>query len=159
MTASDTAPHCPSPAQAERQHWLAVLARASRQELETALAGLHNVPDYQLLRPPEAGLLMVRGRAGGSGMRFNLGEVTVARCAIRTAHGVTGNGYVQGRDLRRAELVALFDALLQMPARQPALMAGVIGPLENAQAAARKARAERSKPTRVDFFTLVRGQD
>lgn len=159
MTTADTALDGPSTRQGKRRHWLAVLARASREELEAALPDRHALPDYQLLRPPEAGLMMVRGRAGGSGMRFNLGEVTVSRCVVRTSTGLTGHGYAQGRDLRRAELVALFDALLQSPAWQPALMADVISPLASMQAAARRTLAERSHSTRVDFFTLVRGND
>ena len=71
---------------------------------------------YRVLRGPEAGLVMVRGRAGGGGAPFNLGEMTATRCTVRTEAGFVGHAYVAGRNERQAELAALADALLQDPA-------------------------------------------
>jgi alpha-D-ribose 1-methylphosphonate 5-triphosphate synthase subunit PhnG len=101
---------------------------------------------------------MARGRAGGTGQRFNLGEITVTRCAVQGADGHIGHGYVAGRDKRKAELVASFDALLQAPDRRAALLARVVEPLATAQAATRSATARKAAATRVEFFTMVRGE-
>jgi alpha-D-ribose 1-methylphosphonate 5-triphosphate synthase subunit PhnG len=140
-----------------RQGWLAVLARAARAELETHWSETEH-PAITVLRPPEIGLVMARGRAGGTGQRFNLGEITVTRCSVRTAEGQIGHGYVSGRDKRRAELVASFDALLQAPRRHADLMARVVEPLARVQAHARAATAAKAAATRVEFFTMVRGE-
>jgi alpha-D-ribose 1-methylphosphonate 5-triphosphate synthase subunit PhnG len=139
-----------------RQRWLAVLARAATDQLEACWAATER-PECTLLRQPEVGLVMARGRAGGSGQRFNLGEITVTRCAVQSAEGHIGHGYVAGRDRRKAELVAAFDALLQAPERRAALLARVVEPLAAAQAEARAAQARKAAATRVEFFTLVRG--
>lgn len=143
---------------AARQRWLAVLARTSRQRLESAFAGLAPAPRYRVLKPAEAGLVMVRGRAGGTGARFNLGEMTVTRAAIALEEGPVGVGYVPGRDRRQAELVAVFDALLQLDDRRAQLMAALIEPQAAAMDAARATRAAKVAATRVSFFTMVRGE-
>src|SRR6201987_6509376 len=83
-----------SPSSATRRAWMAVLARTPRADLEAALErALQGVPPpaYDWLRPPESGLAMVRGRVGGSGDPFNLGEATVTRATLRMrAPGETG---------------------------------------------------------------------
>jgi alpha-D-ribose 1-methylphosphonate 5-triphosphate synthase subunit PhnG len=151
------------PEQAVRRRWMAVLARASTAELERAMpairTALGELPAYRLIRRPETGMAMVRGRAGGTGRAFNLGEMTMTRCTLRTADGLVGSAYVAGRSLRQAELAALLDALLQDPAHQAQLLALVVDPLARAQDLRRARRVERSAPTRVDFFTVVRGED
>ncbi len=136
-----------------RQHWMAVLARASGAELEAASAGL--LSPYTVLRGPEAGLVMLRGRAGGTGAAFNLGEATVARCTVRSGGGLVGHGWRLGRDLRAAELAAAIDAGLQDPARHPALQDAVVVPLAAAQAEARALTARRAAATQVQFFTMA----
>ena len=128
-----------------RRRWMSVLARAGAAEIA---ALLDDVPAYQLLRGPEAGLAMLRGRAGGSGEKFNLGEMTVTRCTVRTADGLVGHAYVAGRDGRQAELAALVDAMLQDPARHDALEHAVIAPLEQAQAERRAVVARKAAATR-----------
>jgi alpha-D-ribose 1-methylphosphonate 5-triphosphate synthase subunit PhnG len=143
--------------QEQRRRWLAVLARAATDQLETCWAETGE-PQLTLLRQPETGLVLARGRAGGTGQRFNLGEITVTRCAVQSADGHIGHGYVAGRDRRKAELVASFDALLQAPDRRGALLARVVEPLAAAQADARAATARKAAATRVEFFTLVRGE-
>ena len=136
----------------ERQRWMAVLARADAAALESASAGL--LPEYALIRGPEAGLVMVRGRAGGSGAPFNVGEATVVRCTVRSASGHLGHAYCLGRDLRRAELAAAVDAGLQDPALRPGLQA-VVDALAGAQAAAQVLEARRAAATQVQFFTMA----
>jgi alpha-D-ribose 1-methylphosphonate 5-triphosphate synthase subunit PhnG len=142
--------------QEQRRRWLAVLARAATGQLESCWAEAGQ-PPLPLLRQPETGLVMARGRAGGTGQRFNLGEITVTRCTVQSAAGHIGHGYVAGRDKRKAELVASFDALLQAPDRRAALLERVVEPLAAAQAAARAAQARKAAATQVEFFTLVRG--
>src|SRR5580692_1791065 len=126
-TAPEAAP--PEAPEHARRHWMSVLARAAAAELEICLAEHGGAPAYQRLRGPESGLVMVRGRAGGGGAPFNLGEMTVTRCTIRTAAGQVGHAYVAGRDARQAELAAVLDALLQDPARGAALRDGAIARL------------------------------
>jgi alpha-D-ribose 1-methylphosphonate 5-triphosphate synthase subunit PhnG len=142
--------------QAQRQRWLAVLARAATDRLEAHWAETEHAA-ITLLRQPETGLVMARGRAGGTGQRFNLGEITVTRCAVQSADGHIGHGYVAGRDKRKAELVASFDALLQAPARRAALLQRVVEPLAAAQTSAMAVQARKAAATRVEFFTMVRG--
>ena len=144
-----------------RAEWMGLLARASEAELEAAWRAL--VPDlsamaYDVLRAPQQGLAMVRGRAGGDGQAFNLGEMTVTRCSVGLADGTVGHGYVAGRSARHAELAALFDALLQTDTWADRVMACVIAPLRTSRAMARARTAAKTAATKVEFFTLVREQ-
>lgn len=138
---------------AERRRWMAVLARAEGAEIAALLDDAPPLPPHERLRPPETGLVMVRGRAGGDGGAFNLGEMTVTRCAVRLGD-LVGHAYVAGRDRHQAELAALVDAALQDPARRAALMAAVIDPLAARQAAAREAEARRAAATKVEFLAM-----
>jgi alpha-D-ribose 1-methylphosphonate 5-triphosphate synthase subunit PhnG len=138
-----------------RRGWLAVLARATAEEIEQRLAEAPPLPPHRLLRGPEIGLVMVRGRAGGDGAPFNLGEATVARCSVALEGGAVGHAVRIGRDRRAAELSALLDAALQDAALRPAVYAAVVAPLAEAQAARRAAEAERAAATRVEFLTMV----
>ena len=97
---------------------------------------------------------MVRGRTGGGGAAFNMGEMTVSRCTVRSDAGATGHAYVAGRDLRHAELAAALDAALQDPTRND-LRAAVITPLAEQQAERRSATAAKAAATRVQFFTMA----
>lgn len=144
-------------AKTDRQQWMAILANARPAELEQACADLPSRPDYHLARRPETGLAMVRGRIGGSGQRFNLGEMTVTRCALRTADGRIGVAYIAGRQPRHAELAALMDAMLQDPEQHDVVEASVIAPLAEAQQARRAAASAKAAATKVEFFTMVRG--
>lgn len=146
-------------AQAARRRWMSILAKARLAELEDAWKDLADKPAYDWLRKPEVGMVMVRGRAGGTGGRFNLGQMTVTRCALKLVGGQAGLGYVQGRSKRHAELAAVFDALLQDSARRGDLESQVVGRLEAAQNARRDTRSRKAASTKVDFFTLVRGEN
>ena len=138
---------------------MSVLALASRDELERCWAGLAVRPGYRRLRGPEVGLVMVRARAGGTGTRFNLGEMTVTRCSVELDDGTLGHAYAGGRDRRHAELSALFDALLQRAAPAEHLQRTLVEPLARDQHARRQAAAARAAASRVEFFTMVRGED
>ena len=149
MTQTETSsPH------AARQHWMATLARASAEDLAARLATLPPLQEPETLRAPETGLVMVRGRAGGDGDAFNLGEMTVTRCAVRLGAHI-GHAYIAGRDHSKARLAALLDAALQDKALQPALLQSIIEPLASAQQAARASEARKAAATRVDFFTMA----
>ncbi|HEY8609789.1 MAG TPA: phosphonate C-P lyase system protein PhnG [Roseomonas sp.] len=142
-------------AEAERRHWMGVLARAGAAGIEPRLPSAPPLPPHTRLRGPEIGLTMLRGRAGGDGAPFNLGEMTVTRCAVRLEDGTVGHAYLAGRDLRGAELAAVLDAALQTPARRPVLMETVVAPLAAAQAQAHAEMARKAAATRVKFLTMA----
>ena len=144
---------------ASRRRWMATLARTATADLEYYWYAHAQGAGYDFLRQPECGLVMVQGRAGGNGQRFNLGEMTVTRCSVRLWDGTVGHAYVAGRDRRRAELAAAFDALLQIPSRHKNIQSRVIAPLAVKYRAARDERSRKAAATKVDFFTMVRGED
>jgi alpha-D-ribose 1-methylphosphonate 5-triphosphate synthase subunit PhnG len=144
----------PAFSQDERRRWMGVLARSPAVAIEARLAGAPPLPSHVRLRGPETGLVMVRGRQGGDGAAFNLGEMTVTRCSVRLEDGTVGHAYVAGRDGRQAELAALLDAALQDPARRPAIEASVIAPLAAAQAEAAERQARKAAATRVQFLAM-----
>jgi alpha-D-ribose 1-methylphosphonate 5-triphosphate synthase subunit PhnG len=137
-----------------RRRWMAVLARAESSQLELLLHSAGAGPAYAVLRGPEGGLVMVRGKAGGGGSAFNLGEMTVTRCTVRTETGFVGHAYIAGRDEKRAELAALADALMQDPDHMHDIERDVITPLELQQNARKTQRAEKAAATRVQFFAM-----
>lgn len=141
-----------------RAAWLAVLARATLTELESRLKPLGELPALQWVRAAETGMVMLRGRVGGTGNAFNLGEASVVRCAVRVGAGPLGVAYALGRDKKRAELAAVFDALLQDPQHHDALQRAVIEPLAQAQAGARERQRSDVAGSKVEFFTMVRGE-
>jgi len=142
------------PIEAARRRWMAVLAKAPLDELERAWEALPERHSYRFLRPAEIGLVMVRGRIGGTGAPFNLGEMTATRCTVELdGAGMSGFAYVAGRDERKAELAAAFDAVLQLGVPHAA---AAIDALETAQQARRRTIAGEVVPTRIEFFTMVR---
>lgn len=142
-----------------RRSVMAVLAQARGEDIEAALAGLDRTFRFDEVRAPETGLVMLRGRIGGDGSPFNVGEATVTRAAVRLDSGETGLSYVLGRDNRKARLAALCDALWQSPSHRAAIETQVISPLRAAQAERRALKRAQTAATRVDFFTLVRGEN
>jgi alpha-D-ribose 1-methylphosphonate 5-triphosphate synthase subunit PhnG len=140
---------------------MSTLAKSMPGELASALERIGTVPSYAVLRDPEPGLVMVRARAGGTGMLFNLGEMTVTRATVELRHegrSVLGLGYVCGRSRRHAELAALCDALLQTPEWHGRIATQVVAVLEKAAQERREERLRRVQPTKVEFFTVVRGE-
>ncbi len=149
-----------------RAAWLRVLATAPTDALDAAYTRLGQaaaVPAWRLLRKPESGMAMVRARAGGTGAQFNLGEITVTRCAVvledGDAAGTAGVAYIQGRSARHAEQAAVLDALLQRPAWHQRVQEIVLAPLASAHAERAAQQAATAAQTRVEFFTMVRGED
>ena len=149
----NTGPGRPTP----RPEWMALLSRAPLPLLEQGLAEQAAAPP-QWLRKPETGLYMVQGRAGGTGERFNLGEITVTRCALRAGDqgSAVGVAYVMGRNHRQAQLAAVADALLQDPARHDALDAALLQPVRQHLAQQQARQAARAQSTKVDFFSVAR---
>ena len=138
-----------------RRAWISVLAKAP----PARLAGLmSDLAPHVCLRAPEIGTVMVQGRIGARGAAFNLGEMTVTRCSVQLPCGTVGHACVQGRDLEHARRAAVADALLQT-AEGPALEAAVLAPLRSEADSRRATRSARAQATRVEFFTMVRGDD
>jgi len=143
--------------QARRKAAMAVLARADAAAIAARLDAIA-VPAHENLREPENGLVMVRGRIGGDGAPFNLGEATVSRAAVRLATGEVGFGYVLGRDGQKARLIALCDALIQTSDHAGPIETQVLAPLRAVIASERTRKATETAATRVDFYTMVRGE-
>lgn len=140
-----------------RRRAMSVLADSRAEDIATCMSAV-NVPSSQELRRPESGLVMIRGRIGGDGAPFNLGEATVTRAAVRLESGETGHSYVLGRDPRKARLIAICDAMIQS-AHRNSILESVLSPLELAMHARRQRKDAQTAATRVNFFTLVRGED
>jgi alpha-D-ribose 1-methylphosphonate 5-triphosphate synthase subunit PhnG len=143
--------------QALRQAAMAVLAHSDAADIALHLEAIA-LPAHENLREPENGLVMVRGRIGGDGAPFNVGEATVSRAAVRLVTGEVGFGYALGRDRQKARMIALCDALIQTADHADTVEARVLAPLRAAMMSARSRRAAETAATRVDFYTLVRGE-
>ena len=137
-----------------RRRWMAVLARSNADRIAALLAGCTALPCHKVIRGPEGGLVMVRGRAGGGGAAFNLGEMTVTRCTVRPETGFVGHAYIAGRQERQAELAAVVDALMQDDDRTQEIEARVIAPLEASHSEHKAARTAKAAATRVQFFAM-----
>ncbi|MEM9229441.1 MAG: phosphonate C-P lyase system protein PhnG [Pseudomonadota bacterium] len=143
---------------AERKAWMGLLARAPEGRVAALLDASMARPEFTWLRAPEIGSTMVRGRAGGTGAPFNIGEMTVTRCALTLPDGEVGHAYIQGRRKADAEASALVDALMQGAAADTVRTA-ILEPLEAEQTTAKTARAQKAAATKVEFFTMARGED
>lgn len=145
-----------APPRYERKEWLSILAKARADEVISAWEALGERVGYRALRAPEVGLVLVRGRMGGTGDAFNLGEMTLTRAAVRLESGETGVAYVAGRERRHAEIAAALDAMMQSPDLRPSVEQPVIARLASAQQTRRAVAARKAAATKVDFFTMVR---
>jgi alpha-D-ribose 1-methylphosphonate 5-triphosphate synthase subunit PhnG len=143
--------------QARRKAAMTVLAHSDAAEIACYLEAIA-LPAHENLREPENGLVMVRGRIGGDGAPFNLGEATVSRAAVRLSTGEVGFGYTLGRDRQKARMIALCDALIQSIEFADAVEAEVLAPLRTQMISERNRSAAETAATRVDFYTLVRGE-
>jgi alpha-D-ribose 1-methylphosphonate 5-triphosphate synthase subunit PhnG len=144
---------------AGRRAAMAVLAQAPADAIAQGLQHVSAGVAFTELRPTETGLVMLRGRIGGDGAPFNLGESPVTRAAVQLKSGEKGFAYVLGRDRRKAELAALCDALWQADGSRQNIEQYVLAPLRRAQQERRAMMQAQTAATRVDFFTLVRGED
>ena len=142
-----------------RRRAMGLLARAGLNELSEPLSLNWSGHGARDLKPAEIGLVMLRGRAGGDGAPFNWGEATVTRAVVELPGGERGYGHILGRDPERARLAAILDALWQSPGQREAVEAQVLTPVENRLHAERAGARARTAATKVDFFTLVRGED
>ena len=141
-----------------RKAWMGLLAKAPAGRISALLDDAMTRPGFTWLRAPEIGSTMVQARAGGTGTPFNLGEMTVTRCALTLETGEVGHAYIQGRRKDDAEAAALVDALMQTPAASD-VRAAVLSPLAAEAQKRKSARAAKAAATKVDFFTMVRGDD
>jgi len=139
-----------------RRAWMSVLAQAPAERLQALWRDFGASPEHEVLRAPQVGAVMVRGRAGGEGAAFNLGEMTVTRASVRLTSGQVGHAWRPGRDRAAALTAALADAMMQTD-RSPALEAQVIAPLRAEAAELAVATAEKAAATKVEFFTMARG--
>jgi alpha-D-ribose 1-methylphosphonate 5-triphosphate synthase subunit PhnG len=153
---NSVSPDVSGDAVAARKAMMATLADADLRELQDGLTAIGPV-DMAEMRPAETGLVMLRGRIGGDGAAFNLGEAPVTRAAVRLSTGETGFSYILGRDAEKARAAALCDALWQSPRHRDAVDRHVLTPVRERRARERLRTREETAATRVDFFTLVRG--
>ena len=135
-----------------------LLADSDATEIARCLETIGPLPPHADVRDAESGLVMVRGRIGGDGAPFNVGEATVARSAVQLATGEIGFGYVLGRDHAKAQLIAYCDALMQRDECRDVVERVVVAPIKARVDAGREVRAEQAAATKVEFFTLVRGE-
>ncbi|WP_245503962.1 phosphonate C-P lyase system protein PhnG [Rhizobium laguerreae] len=144
-------------AEYDRAAWMTLLAEAPVQELEAHWGQVAH-PTFAWIRRPESGSAMVRGRASGTGMQFNLGDVTVTKCTLQLRTGEIGVSYVMGRNKRHAALAALFDAMLQNEGKsgEPATQA-FIAALDQSRTRRHQAIVAETKTSKVDFTMLARG--
>ncbi|UCI08957.1 phosphonate C-P lyase system protein PhnG [Mesorhizobium sp. B1-1-8] len=145
--------------QAERKAAMATLAHAATDDIARLWNDAGLPSEAELLRGPETGLVTVRGRIGGGGAPFNVGEATVTRATVRLPSGQVGHSYALGRDKAKAKLAAIADALWQDPAHRQTVETKLVAPLRTALDAAREKRRVETAATKVDFFTMVRGED
>jgi alpha-D-ribose 1-methylphosphonate 5-triphosphate synthase subunit PhnG len=144
---------------AGRRRCAGLLAGATLNEIRAAWDALAEKPEARPVRGPETGLIMVRGRIGGGGSPFNLGEATVTRATVALASGTVGHAQALGTDKDKARLSAIFDALWQEEASRDFVESAILAPVETRLAAEDAQKAEETAATRVDFFTMVRGDD
>ncbi|GGA17216.1 phosphonate C-P lyase system protein PhnG [Neptunicoccus cionae] len=144
--------------QTKRKNWMGLLAKSAPPTMEELCAPLSATHSFDWLRQPETGGVMVRGRTGGTGSAFNMGEVTVTRCSLRLKCGAVGHAYVQGRDKAHATQAALVDALMQT-AQAEHVEQDILQPLRQQRMQQQAAIQGRANATKVDFFTMVRGDD
>jgi len=140
-----------------RQRFMGILARASGDEVAALLARIEPQPSYELIKRPETGTLMLEGRAGGAGQRFNMGEATMTRCVIRLSDGTMGFSYALGRDRKKAEQSAVLDAVLKSNKSEAAMLHDGINAMAQSQSEQRDQASRKAAATKVNFFTLVRG--
>jgi len=150
--------NAPSGAASARKSLMATLAASSPEAVAEKFETL-TPPGFDLVRQPETGLVMVRGRMGSTGSPFNLGEVTVTRCVVRLATGETGSSYSLGRNKQKALQSAVIDALWQRDDMKARIEADIIVPLAETQASDKDTVREETEATKVNFFTMVRGDN
>lgn len=148
--------------QQTRKDWLRILTLSDKSKVMDMLNNRIDAREMEYLRKPETGLAMVRGRSGGTGKPFNLGEVTVTRCVVThedssTGRQIRGVACVVGRDKKYADAVARLDAIFQDSALGPEARDQVLPELRADRESTVAKRASKTAATKVDFFTMERG--
>ena len=163
MTSTDAttaSPHHEKPTENldERKWWMSVLARAAAQEFYALHSFIPPKETYRIIKKPEIGTVMVEARAGGAGRRFNFGEASVTRCVVQLPSGELGFSYALGRDKAKAEQAAVIDALLQSgDTYTKNTIFSILKTIEKKHLAEKELRSRKAAATKVNFFTLVRG--
>lgn len=143
-----------------RKNALDILAAASADILAEQYDALApTLPTAVPVRGPEIGAVMIRGKVGGGGAAFNLGEASVTRATVKLASGEIGHSIILGRDERKARIVAHLDALRQTHEWVRHIDSKIVRPALDAMNAEKLRSAEETEATRVDFFTVARGED
>lgn len=145
--------------QTTRQHWMSVMAKSSPEALIALSDNYVNSHSFETIRAAEVGLTQVRGRMGGTGSQFNVGDMTITRCVVRSSEGHYGHSYIMGRNKDHATRAAQLDAILQSQTYQKVMIEKIIQPLAQDLAVKTAEKADTVAQTKVNFFTLVRGED
>ena len=141
----------------KRKSWMSLLATSNQSDLLNLWEQKKIKVNYVWLRTPEIGSIMAQGRMGVTGDKFNIGEVTITRCSLKLNCGTIGHSYVQGRSKKKAEISALCDALMQTEMSNE-INKSIIIPLEKIKKNNKDNILSKAEATKVDFFTLVRGE-
>ena len=141
-----------------RKKNLGILAKANDEFLINLFNRTSLPKNYSWLRKPEIGTVMVQGRIGATGDQFNVGEITVPRCSLKINGDIVGHGYSKGRNKDKVKIIALCDALSQTNELE-SVRKLIINPLEIEASKNKKQEREKAEATKVDFFTMVRGED
>ena len=142
-----------------RQHWMSIMARADYQEFAEYWQSTNISPEFTSLRPAEIGMIMLKGKVNGDGNAFNMGEATITRCSVQFSSGVIGSSYILGRNKQHAELAAVVDAQLQQGEFNEQIVENVLLPLSILHEQKQTQYQSKAIKTKVDFFTLLRGED
>ncbi|MCU0227245.1 MAG: phosphonate C-P lyase system protein PhnG [Bryobacterales bacterium] len=142
-----------------RREWFSILCLASESELQAAWERYGGDQPWRYLRAPEIVLVMVSARAGGDGQTFHVGEAPAVRCVVELGIApVLGYACVVGRSIRKAVLIALLDARLQQLVASGQDCQPVLAPMRLRQRKQDEAVVAEAASTKVDFFTMVRGE-
>lgn len=144
---------------AQRQDRMAVLANAETASIVALWNNIGLDPEFSMVRAPQTGIVGLRGRIGGGGDAFNFGEATITRATVKLADGSIGHAYALGRDHKKAKLSAVIDALCQDSHKAATIDTQIIAPLKSNAIERDERRAAETAATKVDFFTMVRGED
>lgn len=147
-----------TPQKTKRQYLLSVLAKSTLKNIQDCWAQLKLSPKYTFLKAPEIGMAMIRAKAGGAGQPFNMGEMTVTRSVIQLNTQQMGYGYIAGRDKEKSTLVAIIDACFQVEQWAMLIDEKLLRPLDQLLQHQHVEQQEKVNQTKVDFFTMVRGE-
>ncbi|MFC0178603.1 phosphonate C-P lyase system protein PhnG [Thorsellia kenyensis] len=142
-----------------RQILMGLLAKSPFEVIDNLWTTLNLTPNYELFRAPEIGLVQLQGKMGGTGNRFYVGDATITRAVVLIENKYYGYSYIMGRDKKKAQLCALIDGLMQINEYQITIEEKLLLPLLKLLETQKNEKNKATEATRVDFFTLVRGED